>query len=66
MSNFDPPSETVRLYRVTRSAVGRRPRAAVRRVVGHALVILGLGVAIGLLTATFEIDRQERAARVAR
>jgi hypothetical protein len=66
MSPLDSPPETVRLYRVTRDAAGRRPRSAARRLVGNALVILGLGIAIGLLTATFEIDRQERAARVAR
>jgi len=66
MSTFGRPSETARLYRVTRNAGGRRPRSAVRRLVGNALVVLGLGIAIGLLTATFEIDRQERTARVAR
>ena len=33
------------------------------RQLGNVLMILGLGLAIGLMTATYEIDRQERAAR---
>jgi hypothetical protein len=41
----------------------RRSRSAVRRQLANAVVILGLGIAIGLLTAAYELDRQERGVR---
>jgi hypothetical protein len=66
MSTFELSPETIPDPRPTRKAVRRRSRSAAMRHLANALVVLGLGIAIGLLTATYEIDRQDRAARVAR
>ena len=66
MSTFELSPETIPDSHPARHTARRRPRTAAMRQIANALVILGLGIAIGLLTATFEIDRQDRAARVTR
>ena len=65
MSIFEPIPATIRDDARTRRILRGRPRTAVLRQIGNVLMILGLGLAIGLMTATYEIDRQERAARPA-
>jgi hypothetical protein len=66
MATLEPIPITIRDGHHRRhEARWRSQRARVRKVV-NALVLLGLGVAVGLLTASYEIDRQERAVRIAR
>jgi hypothetical protein len=45
-----------------RGVRARRARRAAMRQLGNAVVILGLGIAIGVLTASYEIHRQGPAA----
>jgi hypothetical protein len=66
MPTFDLIPVTIRDARDPRAMARRPTRNVVIRTVASGLALLGLGVAIGLLSATYEINRQERASRQTR
>ena len=66
MPTFELIPATLRDARDPRTMARRPTRNVVIRTIASGLALLGLGVAIGLLSATYEINRQERASGLVR